>query len=491
MNAHRASVAASQAWLLASALIGMCATIVMTIVVARFAPLAVLGFFALIGTIFSLARDVTDLGTGSAACREATRSPERETEVIAQLLAWRLIPSAILAAGCLALALTQDTRFDQGILVATAIIVLAGFNNGLFAVFQLRQLQSVPAAINISVNLLVLAGSGIVIASGADTRHFVMLILMREAGVVIANRIAAIRHLPAAPKVIQSIKGIRQWFLGPLSHYALAALAWHLLLNSGMFIILVFSSEAQLGAYGAAFRLATPLFSLSWLLTAPLVPVFALAWKSDRDTFTVQVARSLQLAIGIAVLLATIGAVLSADLIEVLLGAALLRETGTAASDSLRWFMLAMAASIAVAVCAAALLAMQKERDLVRIAWSSLFITLAAGCVSAAASQTSLVAASVAAGMVASAMAALLILRNAVRLQLGITLLPALVALGVLLMIPASADGIVKVGAGCILGAVGGMVIYFQPGMRRYRQDQDRLVRATAWNGPGAGGSDG
>ena len=491
MTGRRASVAGSQTWLLASALIGMGATLAMTIVVARFAPLEVLGFFALVGAIFSLARDVTDLGTSSAACREAAGAPERESEVIGQLLAWRLIPSAILALGCLAFAITQDSVIERWILAGSAIVVFAGFNNGLFAVFQLRQSQSVPAAINIGANLFAVAGGVIIIASDADPMLFVGLIIIREASVIVCNRVAALRYLSGPPQVIRSFTRIRKWLLGPLSHYALAAIAWHLLLNSGVFIIYVLSSGAQLGAFGAAFRLATPLFSLSWLLTAPLVPVFALAWQRDRALFAAQVMHSLQLAIGIAALLATIGAVLSPALIELLLGSQLLYEGGAVAGDTLRWFMLAFAASIVVAVCAPALLAMREERRLAQIAWVSFAIALAAACVFAGASRISLVAAAIAIGMVVSAVAGLVLLQRAARLRLGFTLTPAVFAFVALLLIPQAAPAFVKVAGGCILAAAGLAALYFQPGMASFRKEQDRLANATSWGNPQTGGEHG
>ena len=63
----RPSVGASQSWLLASASLGMGATLVMTVIVARNASLATFGFFTLVGTLFSLARAVTVLGTSSVA----------------------------------------------------------------------------------------------------------------------------------------------------------------------------------------------------------------------------------------------------------------------------------------------------------------------------------------------------------------------------------------------------------------------------------------
>ncbi|MEO0642668.1 MAG: hypothetical protein AAFY47_04520 [Pseudomonadota bacterium] len=268
---------ASQSWLLASAVIGMAATLAMTVIVAHGAPIETLGFFTLIGTLFSLARDLTDLGTSSATCREVTLQPERESELLGQLLAWRLVPAAILATGCLALASGRGNALESGLLAASGFVVFLSFNNGLFAVFQLRQRQSIPAAINIGVNLAVIVSAAFILLTSQNPMLFVVLILAREFVAIGLNRFFALRLIPAAPAVVAAYRRMREWLSGPLSAYAVAAMAWHLMLNSGVFLVDQLQSGERLGAYGAAFRLATPLFGIGWLLTAPLVPVFALA----------------------------------------------------------------------------------------------------------------------------------------------------------------------------------------------------------------------
>lgn len=480
MKAKSASVVASQGWLLASALIGMAATLATTVIVAHGASLETLGFFTLIGTLFSLARDLTDLGTSSATCREITQEPEREGQLLGQLLAWRLIPSALLAAGCIALAVGRESALEAGFLSVCAAIVFLSFNNGLFAVFQLRQRQSIPASINISVNLLVIAGAALVLLTGQDPLLFVALILAREAFAIALNRFFALRLLPTRPRVAAAIGQLRHWLSGPLSAYAMAAMAWHLMLNSGVFLVDQLQGGERLGAYGAAFRLATPLFGIGWLLTAPLVPVFALALEQSEGLFRAQVSMTLRLALGTGALLATVGASVSGALIDVIFGDALSAESSAIASETLRWFMLAFAASLVVSVCAPALLAQKLERRLAVFAFMALVGAFAAAIAFAWLGKTSLVAAAIAAGMMGSAIAGVALIGGLALPHALAAFGPAIVAAITLMALPSGTAGLVQIALGTALSLGGIAFFLFQPGMSAYRKQQDTLAREVA-----------
>lgn len=471
---------ASQSWLLASAVIGMAATLAMTVIVAHGAPIETLGFFTLIGTLFSLARDLTDLGTSSATCREVTLQPERESELLGQLLAWRLVPAAILATGCLALASGRGNALESGLLAASGFVVFLSFNNGLFAVFQLRQRQSIPAAINIGVNLAVIVSAAFILLTSQNPMLFVVLILFREFVAIGLNRFFALRLLPAAPAVVAAYRRMREWLSGPLSAYAVAAMAWHLMLNSGVFLVDQLQSGERLGAYGAAFRLATPLFGIGWLLTAPLVPVFALALARSGGLFRTQVDMALRLAIGIGALLASVGAIVSQPLIDLIFGSALGEPGGAIASNTLRWFMLAFAASLIVSVCAPALLAKKQEKQLAALALVSFAVALAVAFAFAWAGLTAMVSAAIAFGMVASAIAGIALVGAFDLMRNLAGLVPAMGAALALTALPAGTPGPLQIALGTGLSLAGIACLVFQPGMRAYRTEQDALAREVA-----------
>lgn len=476
----RPSVVRNQGWLLFSAVFGMGSTLAMTIIVGRNAPLETLGFFALVGAILSLARDVTDLGSSAVATREAARDPEREPVILGQLLAWRLVLSAILALGCVALALRRGATVESALLVCAGLAILVAFNNGLFAVFQVRQQQSVPAALNAWGYAIALVAAGLVLALGANPLLFAAIIILREAAIALANRVLALRRLGGAPRVGAALAGFRQWVLSALSIYAVAALCWHILLNSGTFVVELTMPGEALGTYMAAFRLATPLFGLGWLLTAPLVAVFAVAAHRDTAVFGRQTETALVLALGTGLLLGTIGAVFSDAIIALIYGKALSGATGEIAGDTLRWFMLAFAATLVAAVCAPALLAKGEEATLARIAFGFMLVSLLGTVLAAAQEDLTLIAAAIAIGMSASAIAATIRLGRLPHRRLVLSALPALLALLLCSLVPTDWPPVAQLAVGSLLALGGLAVIWLQPGMADYRKEQDDLAALAA-----------
>lgn len=475
MSGH-VSITRNQGWILLSAFFGMGATLALTIIVGRNAPLETLGLFGLVGALISLARDITDLGSSAVATRDAARDPGHESAILGQLLAWRLSLSALLAFACLGLALQRDDGVESGLLALAALAILLAFNNGFFAVFQLRQLQHIPAIINIGANGVALVAVILIFLTGAPLPLTVLVIVLREMAIVLANRMTALRHLKTLPAIGAALRTIRQWGLSTVSIYALAALCWHVLLNSGTFIVELKLGDDDLGAYMAAFRLATPLFGIGWLLTAPLMAVFTLASQKDGAVYARQTQTALGLALGTGALLATIGAHVSPSIILIIYGQALGDTASVVAAGSLRWFMLAFAGTMVIAVVAPAMLAQGAERRLALLSLCSMSIAVPIAVIVAGHGGVTSVAATIALFMSISATVAVILMGGWSIGPLLLSFCPALVAGLGLALVPETSPALAQLGYGTAAAIAGLAVLWLRPGLAEYRREQDHFA---------------
>ena len=473
---QKVSVAHNQGWLLLSAIFGMFSTLAMTVIVGRTASLETFGLFALIGALMSFTRDVSDLGTSAVATRDAARDQTQEPTILSRLLAWRLCICCIVALGCLFLAYQRGWDVEGALIALSAGVILTTYNNGLIAVFQLRQLQHIPAILNIAANAAALAAIGVILVTHAPALLAALVIILREGIIIITNRWLAIQHLDQRPAPLAALRNAWHWAPSTLGIYALAALCWQILLNSGTFIVELSMSGEALGTYMSAFRLATPLFGIGWLLTAPLMAVFSIAWKHDQAAFERQTQTALGLAIGTGALLAAIGAQLSLELIQLIYGSALEDDIAKTAAKVLQWFMLAFAGSLMIAVVAPAMLAQGRERALTKLSAGAMSVSVISAVLAAQADDMTLIAAALALGMSGCSLIAALALGGMPWRSLGLVVVPALSAVGLLSLVPQELPAIWHVGAGGSITLIGLCLLWLRPNLTDYRREQDALA---------------
>ncbi len=479
-------IARSQSLLLLAALVGMGCSLALTILAGRTMRAADFGVFALVATIFSLARDATDLGTTALACRDTARDPASEVAAIEDLLAWRLVPCALIALACLAIGWRRGDGAQMLLFAATGLVILYAHNNALFAVFQARQLQHVPARIVIVTQAATLAVALCGIAVGGMTAHVVLflpaLIVLREVAAIAWSRRAAIRLLGATPRARLSRDRLSRVFLGGISLYALAALCLQVVLNSGTFLLDLLARPADLGVYAAAFRPMTPLFGLCWLLAAPLSPVLSYCAIHRPDDFARQVARAAALALGAGAVLAATGVLLAPDIMRIFYGTAV----DARAATCLAWLMPALPATAMLAILSPAMLARGRERMLTGVAAGAVLLCI--GILPAMIAARGPVGAAIAitATLALAGLALVAILRPR-RSLLAASLLPALVAallLRTLLATFADAPW-PRIAAGAIVATAALLALWFAPGMRAYRREQDAAALLVGAAGGG------
>lgn len=369
-----ASTTRSQTMLLVSAATGVGTSLLLTVLAGRSGSTQAFGLFALVAAFLALTRDLADLGTTAVTVRTAVHDPTAERRALEELLGWRLIMSGVVALAAVVFAWIQPGMGGRLALLATALAIVAMHANGMIAVFQLRHMLEWPALINAAAQGVAAALAIVAYLLHVSPIGFAAIVIAREFLIVVASWRLAVRLIGYRPRLRRA--ALRLFvLLGATSTYACAALLFHIILNSGTFLVRLFADADTFAAYVAAYRLMTPAFSLPWILTAPLVPLLARA-AADPTSFATQVDGSLLFACGGAAVLAVAGAVLAPDLL-VLIYAGRFSQGALSAVAPLRLLMLAFIGVAATAVRAPALLAQGRETGLLWLAAVAAMLTLA------------------------------------------------------------------------------------------------------------------
>jgi O-antigen/teichoic acid export membrane protein len=351
--------------LLASMALRMAAGLGLTFMMGRFLSAAEFGAFALVSTAFGLAREFTELGTGSVVVRAAARDPRQERAALEGLLGLRLVLCGIAAAACAAFAVARPQGSERAVLLATAAVLVASHVSALAVAFQLRQGQFWPSVLNVLVQVGAVAAAALMLTLGADGGWFPGVVVAREAIALLGVTYLAVRLLGYFPRPQFSRASWRR-FTGSAAVVALATLAYNFQLLGGVFWVQYLRPEAELGAFGAAQRPLASLLIIPWLLMSPLVPVMSYLAGRDRAEFRGQARAAIDLSIGLGAVIAVATERTAEPLLQVLYGAKF--SVGPLAADAtLRWFALPVGLSFIAAAVGTALVADFRERALLAV----------------------------------------------------------------------------------------------------------------------------
>jgi O-antigen/teichoic acid export membrane protein len=337
--------------LLGAAGISLISGVVVSMIVARAVGAAEFGFFALVATLLPIARDMVDLGTANVAAKIIANEPDCEPEELSQLLSWRLVPALAAAIAIIALALTQDDS-EQGATMAIAgLAVLLYVNSGYVAAFQARRQLAIPAMVTIVTQLITVAACAILAIGSAPPLGFVAAIIGRECVSMLLLRGIAQRMFQLRPKLHFGIQSWRSRYRD-LGAIAAAALAYQLAIGSGAIIVSLDSTAEELGWYGAAFRLAAPMFALAWVIASPCVPQLASGAQAGITPFRSSLINMTEIPLAAAAAGAGFAFVAAPQLIILLFG-----ESFSPAVPILQWLAIAIAANTGAAFMATGLIA--------------------------------------------------------------------------------------------------------------------------------------
>jgi len=478
----RRSPSVAQAILLGGAAAQLGLALLITIYLARALSPAAFGFFALIGTIFALARKFLDLGLSNVAARDIAREPRRERPILEGMMAYRRVTGVLLAIALGVFAVVQKSTPERSILLAVALVLVFTEPAALDPVFQVRQAQAGPALLNVFGGLLVLGGSVLFKRVGIIGAAFGWLLVLREAITLLVTKFLAQRLLGYRP--IPGFRGRNlRAFVRPALIFGLASLVYTIYFHCDVFFVYALRGRDELGAYAAAYRPINPLLLLPWLLMVPLIPVLSATATHDLDRFVRQVRGACALALGIGSCALVAGVVLAPDMVQLLYKGNYLQGP-LSCVNAFVWLAIALAEVCVTTVLTASLLAAGKEKLLLEIGTSALVVNVGMNLVLLR--RFDFTAAAIATAVTESIflIAALIGFRMVTRcsalrwIDVG-HLAPAL-ALGGILSVIHYAPA-VRVACGLVLGAISVAVLLSTPRARRLRRE---LAEAQAHDTP-------
>ena len=316
------------------------------------------GLFALVGALFSFARDVIDLGSSTTASRDIGRDPGSERQLLEGLYYVRRIVAFALALLAIALAFLQDDPTRRMVILAAAAVLAVLGPTAYYASFQARQALLAPSLAAFATQVLLLAACALLVARGIVGAEVAGLVVVRELALIVivaflGRRLVGFRAIPrphfARIRAFYATAGI----------WALAALCRHLFVQADVLAVYLLRGDVELGAWAAAYRILAPALALPWMAALPLVPV--LAALGPLRAGTELLTRSLRLGLGVGVLAATCTFAVAPDLVTVLYGGKY-AAAPLDAVPAMRWLALAIAVSFTTEIAAAGLLAAGRVR---------------------------------------------------------------------------------------------------------------------------------
>lgn len=346
-----------------------------TALLGRWLAPAAFGFYTLVASLCFLAHMLLDLGTGPLIVAEAARSPERELPLLEGVWWLRRAGAWGLAAAAAGGAVMLPAGPRRLVLLGLAATLLLMPQRVLSASLALRQRLLGQNLAGILLQAGVAAGVACLHVLGVPGPHFAWLVLGREALAAIFTRVLGLRALASTPR-----PGLRGRALGPFVRRALPQ-AGAVLMSAATFhvdVLLVrwLRGEAELGAYGAAFRPVNPLILLPGLLCAPLIPVLAKTASKSAEEHAELVRGALRPLLGLGALGAAGLLALAPDLVLLLYGGSF-HGGALGAAPALRWMGLALGCVFAAAPVTTALLASGDTRALLRLGLLVLLVNVA------------------------------------------------------------------------------------------------------------------
>jgi O-antigen/teichoic acid export membrane protein len=466
----------SQALLLVATALRMVCSLGLTILVGRSISPAAFGTFALVATVFGLAHEFTDMGTGNVAVRVAARARSSERTVLEQLLGLRLLLSLMASLTCIGYALAQADPMVRLMLLATGTVLAFSSVSACSTVFQLRQAQIRPAALSVLSQVVTLLVAAVMLAVPVADAWFPAAVVAREAAIALGTLLLAVDLVGYMPRPRFSGPSLKSFF-GSAAVVALATLTYHVQLQGGMLWVQVLRPEAELGAFAAAQRPLAPLLFIPWIIMLPLVPVLSWLAAARREAFTRQSQAAVDLSLGLGAVMAVVTWRTAEPLLAFLYGGRF-SDGPLSAVATLHWLAPALGCAFALAAIATILVADHREWALLKLSaaglalYSALNLLLLPGL---GFMGTAIATAVALAALNAGGFVLLATIGIVPRLRTLAVLLPALILYPLLLVLPGTP--FVQLLAATPLTLAGLLTVWFFPGLTADRTEQAGLTQ--------------
>ncbi len=316
--------------------------------------------FGLVGSIFSISRDMLDLGSTSVATKLLASRPERSGAVLGVVLAWRLVLALIGIGLVLAFAFTS-VKAEERVIVCVAGLVLGTSVMGAFnAIFTARHRQTWPAVASIAVQGGGLLALVFLKQAGADERGAVWAIIAREAVWWVVVAMMGVRLLGGLPERPRSFEACRP-VVGPGVVLGLAVLAHQVLVQGDVVLARWIAGEQAAAAIAASARPIGAMVALPWIAATPLIAVAAALASRPSDLHKL-IRSAVPLALSMGTAVALLGAASAPGILTALYGTKYASDPE--AVQACRAFCVVLGAAVAASAPAMLLVGMHRERQI-------------------------------------------------------------------------------------------------------------------------------
>lgn len=326
------------------------------------------GEYTTVITFLSFFAILADLGLTLVTVQMLGEAKDRVNRVLGNLFGLRLV-SALLFIG-LAPALIFLFDYSEGVKIGVALaagsFIFSALNQIMIGLFQSRlKMDRVAWADTISrVFMLV----GVIISIKLNWGLSGMLI-----ATTFASFISFILHFVLARRFarIRPLFEIQEWKkIISLSWPLAITIAFNLIyLRADILILSLFKTQAEVGLYGAAYKIIDVLSSLPFMFAGIILPLLVVAWQEkDRFKFDKILQKSFDI-LALAAIPMVVGAQFLADEIIVLVAGPDFKEAG----DIFRLLIFAIAAIFLGNMMAHAIIAVKKQK---KVIWIYIFTSV-------------------------------------------------------------------------------------------------------------------
>jgi O-antigen/teichoic acid export membrane protein len=250
-----------------------------TLVIVRTLGAHGFGAWSSLLAITQIASNLGELGLGPVAIGRSASEPDRESEWIGALVAFRLIlavPIVIATIAAVLLIAPDANARTAGVLLACVLLLSAPGAMG--AVFQLRVRNDISTAL-LTFNSVVWAGAVVAVAASSGG-----IVWLAGAMLAVSALTSIVTVLVARRLITVTLHGIGE-FMRTLASVGLtlgaAGILVTLYVRLDQVLVLVIAGEVQAGLYGAVYRILDQIQFIPAAVMTTLFPMIASAHPGD------------------------------------------------------------------------------------------------------------------------------------------------------------------------------------------------------------------
>lgn len=320
------------------------------------------GEYTTVITFLSFFAIIADLGLTLVTVQMLGEAKENETKILGNLFGLRLLSSLIFIslAPLIVIFFDYSDGIKLGVLIAAASFIFNSLNQIMVGLFQNRLKMNRVAWAETLSRVVMLAGVILTVKLNWGLQGML-------AATTLASLTSFILHFAFARRFarIKPLFELSQWKqIMKLSWPLAITIAFNLIyLKADTLLLSLFKSQADVGLYGAAYKIIDVLSTLPFMFAGIILPLMVLAWQErDRLKFNNLLQKSFDV-LAIASIPMVVGVQFLADEIIILVAG----SDFNGAANILRLLILAIAAIFLGNMMSHAVIAVKKQKQIIWI----------------------------------------------------------------------------------------------------------------------------